>query len=110
MNISLCDALGVSGCNRVIFSQVNINLPPLYRNVFRRDQRRFEFVTMVFPARLPAPTDGGVIRFIFYAEWKKGKTSFLRVFELSRNKGQARKYNKKKENSYTINLFLMNAL
>jgi hypothetical protein len=80
LNISLCDALGVSGCNRVIFSQVNINLPPLYRNVFRRDQRRFDFVTMVFPARLPAPTDGGVIRFISYSEWKKGKTSFLRVF------------------------------
>jgi hypothetical protein len=65
LNISLCDAQKLFCCLGVIFSQVNINLSPLYRNVFRRDQRRFEFVTVVFPARLSAPTDGGVIHIIF---------------------------------------------
>jgi hypothetical protein len=36
MNLSLCDALGLSGCLGVIFSQVKINLSPLYRNVLKR--------------------------------------------------------------------------
>jgi hypothetical protein len=48
LNLSLCDTGRVSGCNRVIFSQVNKNVSPIYRNI-------------------SAPTEDGVIHVIFYA-------------------------------------------
>jgi hypothetical protein len=52
LNLSLCDTGRVSGCNRVIFSQVNKNVSPLYRNI-------------------SAPMDGEVIHVIFLCRVRK---------------------------------------